>query len=101
MVILRALPLSPAQARKMRSSGSKLAATDNIIDQPEAQNSRDQVADDAKGRETEKQGFHTGGDDHRGGHYQGSDDDAQGETIGNVLQGVTQPTQIRMLESNI
>ena len=64
VVILSPLPLSPAQAQKMRISGSKLATTDNVIDQPETQNSRDQVADDAKGRETEEQGFHPGGDDH-------------------------------------
>ena len=84
----------------MRSAGSKLAATEDIIDQPEAQNSRDQVADDAKGRKTEKQGFHPGGDNHRGGHYQGSDDDAQGETIGNVLQGATNSTQVFVLKAD-
>ena len=101
MVILSPLPLTPTQAQKMRNSGSKLAATENVIDQPEAQNSRDQVADDAKGRETKEQGFHPCSNDHRGGHYQGSDDDAESKPVGNVLQGATQSTQIRVLESNI
>ena len=85
----------------MTNFGLELAAPENVIDQPEAQNSRDQVADDAKGRETEKERFHPGGDDHRGGHYQGSDDDAQGETIGNVLQGATNSTQVFMLKADI
>jgi hypothetical protein len=83
------------------SSKSKFTATENIIDQPKAQNSRDQIADDAKGRKTEKQGFHPGGDDHRGRHYQGSYDDAESKSVGNILQGATQSTQIRMLEANI
>ena len=78
-------PWSQQVIHEISGLDSKLAATENIIDQPEAQNSRDQIADDAKGRETEKQGFHPGGDDHRGGHYQRSNDDAKSKPVGNVL----------------
>jgi hypothetical protein len=43
-----------AELHKFRTTGSKLAAAENVEDQPESQDARDHVAYDAQGRETKK-----------------------------------------------
>jgi hypothetical protein len=45
---------SPAEGHKSMSSGSKLAAADDIDNQPETKNSGNYVTDDSQGRKAEK-----------------------------------------------
>ena len=81
--------------------GSKLSATDNVDYQPETENSRYYVTDNSQGRKAKEERLYPSGDYHGGGHDQRTYYYAKSKSVGNVLQGVSQSTEICMLKSYI
>lgn len=65
------------------------ACADYIKDQPETQYGRDNIPDDAKGGKSEQQGADTRGDDHGGAYNHGSDNDAESQSVKNMIKGMS------------
>ena len=53
-VMTSTLPLTLAECHKSQSSGSELAAADDVDNQPETKNSGNYVTDDSQGRKAEE-----------------------------------------------